>query len=455
MPTVKLLHDSNVTLEPPSPPHDSAYQQHFASRATLINLALAAIVLVSLTRLVTWRFSLQLPSWAQAQRQSGHRNPQVPKDSQSYSRVLSVPTIPTYTKPEPLFSDRLGFNEGAQTVWEAGLLASPADPLRIGLTASVPGMEEQRVRTGSRGVSTSAAGPRHPVSSSGADPRSRESNRSPRSHNSRSSSSRRHSSSSDVSASARRKGKGRMDGHSRGASRNKDTDAGLILDGAGGAMVSSDGGSAGYGRGTSTSTPGFSRPIPPPPLTPPAPYAGVFALEDRRPSYAVSIPAQLDASFIHQPNPDYTSSSTSAEYHREPAPKSSTATPRRRSYSKSVPIGMPVPSRSSSSSSHQSPDAAWGLSSTDTFSPASYPPSSPQLPPPPPGSYDVVIYDYDDHQQEEIDLQGEIISVMDDAGHGWKRHTRVYGGGVCLACIAAGERQGGFYGDKVPLSERR
>lgn len=60
--------------------------------------------------------------------------------------------------------------------------------------------------------------------------------------------------------------------------------------------------------------------------------------------------------------------------------------------------------------------------------------------------------------QQEIDLQGEIISVMDDAGHGWKRHTRVYGGGVCLACVAAAGRdgvQGGFYGDKVPLEDRR
>jgi hypothetical protein len=60
--------------------------------------------------------------------------------------------------------------------------------------------------------------------------------------------------------------------------------------------------------------------------------------------------------------------------------------------------------------------------------------------------------------QQEIDLQGEIISVMDDAGHGWKRHTRVYGGGACLACIAAAEQyggQGGCYGDKVPLEDRR
>jgi hypothetical protein len=55
---------------------------------------------------------------------------------------------------------------------------------------------------------------------------------------------------------------------------------------------------------------------------------------------------------------------------------------------------------------------------------------------------------------EEVDIHGEAISVMDHAGHGWKRHTRVYGGGVCLACAAADE-EGGFYGDKVPLEDRR
>ncbi|KAB5554374.1 hypothetical protein GE09DRAFT_1221883 [Coniochaeta sp. 2T2.1] len=227
-----------------------------------------------------------------------------------------------------------------------------------------------------------------------------------------------------------------------------------IFDESDGAMHAQDGGSAEYEHGPSASTPRFSRPTPPPPLTPPTLYTGAFTFEDRRPSYAVSIPAQLDTSFIHQPNPDYMSSSPSAEY-RTASPKSATTTPRRRSYIKSVPIGIPsMASGSSSSSSHRSQDMGWGVSSTDTFSPASYPPSSPHLPPPPPGAFDKVIYDYD-VQQEEIDLQGEIISVMDDAGHGWKRHTRVYGGGVCLACIAAGERQGGFYGDKVPLSERR
>jgi hypothetical protein len=453
MPTVKLLHDSNVTLKPPPPPHDSAHQQRFAPQGSHIYFAIAVLTVLSLARLAARRFSLQLPSWAQGPRQSERRQPEFPKDSKSYSWVSSAPTTPTSIQSKPLFY-RPGFDEGAQTVWAAGLLASPADLVRPGLTASVLGMEEQRDRTASRGVSTSAAAARHQVSLPRADPGSRKSSRSPRSHNSRSTS-RRHSNSSDGSARAKRKGKGLMDGDSWGATLDQDTVVGRILDGTEGAMHSQDGESAEYEHGASASTPRFSRPVPPPPLTPPTLYAGVFTFEDRRPGYAISIPAQLDADFIHQPNPDYISSSTAAEYRHDGHPKSATTTPRRRSYTKSVPIGIPMPSGSSSSSSHQSQDAAWGVSPTDTFSPASYPPSSPQLPPPPPGSYDEVIYDYDGRQQEEIDLQGEIISVMDDAGHGWKRHTRVYGGGVCLACIAAGERQGGFYGDKVPLSERR
>jgi hypothetical protein len=109
-------------------------------------------------------------------------------------------------------------------------------------------------------------------------------------------------------------------------------------------------------------------------------------------------------------------------------------------------------------------------STTNTFSPSSYPPTSPLLPPPPPGQYELPPSAPPSYEfvggpggpgvflsQQEIDLQGEIISVMDDAGHGWKRHTRVYGGGVCLACVAASGRdeQGGFYGDTVPLEDRR
>ncbi|KAK3986755.1 hypothetical protein QBC44DRAFT_247501 [Cladorrhinum sp. PSN332] len=195
----------------------------------------------------------------------------------------------------------------------------------------------------------------------------------------------------------------------------------------------------------------FSNPPPSLPLTPHGPSNVVFPFQDRRPSYAVSIPPELDTSFIHQPNPEYGASSTSANVGSS-SPQTPSAIPRRRSYTRSIPI----PTMSSASS-------AESMSSATTFSPSSYPPSSPLLPPPPPvhdappeyvvvggpGGPGVFLMD------QEIDIHGEIISVMDEEGHGWKRHTRVYGGGgSCLACLSS-EDQGGFYGDKVPLSDRR
>lgn len=459
MPPVKLLHDGNVTLQPLSPPpHASARQQPFAPWTQLIYLPLAALAVIFLVRLVLRRFSHHLPSWATGLCHLGRSKPVLPKDPKPYSWVSSAPTSTSGNKSAPLFYGP-GFAQGAQTVWTAGLPAYPADQVRTGLTASVLGMEEQRDRTWSRGVSTSAEGSRHQVSVTLADPDSRNGSRSPRLHNPRSSS-RKGRNSSHGSAKAKRQGKGVMDGDSWGGTLIEDTVGIPGMDGSGNAMSPGDSEGARHEHGDPTSASLFSRPIPPPPLTPPTLVTGMFTFEDRRPSYAVSIPPQLDTSFIHQPNPDYMSTSTSAgfpaEYHITPSPKSATTTPARRPFTKSAPIGIPrLPSGSSSSPSDQSPDMAWGVSSTDTFSPASYPPSSPQLPPPPPGSYDKVIYDYDGHGQGEMDMQGQIISVMDDAGHGWKRHTRVYGGGACLACVAAGDKKGGFYGDKVPLSERR
>ena len=202
----------------------------------------------------------------------------------------------------------------------------------------------------------------------------------------------------------------------------------------------------------------FARPPPPPPMTPPAFRPAAFSFQDRHPSYAVSIPPLLDTAFIHQPNPDYTGSSTSADV-ASSSPKSAISSPgaKRRSYNKSVPIGIPTPQ--SSSLSHQDSKPA---SPRGAFSPASYPPTSPLLPPPPPGdelAYETYEYDYDTAEitsgEGHIDLQGEIISVTDETGQGWKRHTRVYGGGVCLACVASGGEHGGFYGDKVPPEQRR
>lgn len=59
-----------------------------------------------------------------------------------------------------------------------------------------------------------------------------------------------------------------------------------------------------------------------------------------------------------------------------------------------------------------------------------------------------------------VGVTGEILSLLDDTtGQGWTRHTRVYGGGVCLACLAAESSgdggDGGEYGDSVPMEDRR
>ncbi|KAK3903300.1 hypothetical protein C8A05DRAFT_43431 [Staphylotrichum tortipilum] len=213
----------------------------------------------------------------------------------------------------------------------------------------------------------------------------------------------------------------------------------------------------------------FSRPPPPPPLTPPMLGGAFFPFEDRRPSYAASIPPALDTSFIHQPNPEYGASSSSADVPTSSSPKSATASfPRRRSYTKTIPIGIPAAEGSPSRDPH-----GWKVIPTNPFSPSSYPPTSPLLPPPPPGQFELPAppappsappeYQFVGGpggpgvflSQQEIDLQGEIISVLDDAGHGWKRHTRVYGGGTCLACVGADGAMGGFYGDRVPLEDRR
>jgi hypothetical protein len=76
------------------------------------------------------------------------------------------------------------------------------------------------------------------------------------------------------------------------------------------------------------------------------------------------------------------------------------------------------------------------------------------LPPAPPGFFGA---DEDGTKaMREIDVRGEIISVVDGDGAGWTRHTRVYGGGVCLACAASGGNHGGgFYGATVRPEEMR
>ncbi|POS68772.1 hypothetical protein DHEL01_v212833 [Diaporthe helianthi] len=106
-----------------------------------------------------------------------------------------------------------------------------------------------------------------------------------------------------------------------------------------------------------------------------------------------------------------------------------------------------------------------------SFSPSSYPPASPLLPPPPltdypfdpaavmfpgPGAVDGgvrVVYEAYDYEHEHThEESGTVEAAADTSAHtvgsSWTRHTRVYGGGgACLACAAAGG--GGFYGARV------
>ncbi|KAK2595450.1 hypothetical protein QQS21_006860 [Conoideocrella luteorostrata] len=190
-----------------------------------------------------------------------------------------------------------------------------------------------------------------------------------------------------------------------------------------------------WGSGAEARPRQFITRLPPaPPLTPPELSSAVFNIA----------PGQHHAidSFMHQPNPDYMDSTTSAVSQLDSA---SPTAPRRRSYHRMMPLGIPTPQQSFK------PDMD---SATASFSPSSYPPTSPLLPPPPPGAAEP--FDDGQAQQQEVDVKGEIISALDNEGAGWTRHTRVYGGGICLACAAAGGKHGGgFYGATVTPEEMR
>lgn len=153
-------------------------------------------------------------------------------------------------------------------------------------------------------------------------------------------------------------------------------------------------------------------------------------------------------------------------------------------HSSAAPLPIPPPRRGPTSSSSPvtkvaggpasaTPGSAFGFMppASDPFVPSSYPPMSPLLPPPPPtsatmGHGDPAAIPYYEQLVEigpdgttrpaaMVGVQGEILSVVDDQGTGWKRHTRVYGGGVCLACVAAGQsNHGGFYGATVRPEEK-
>jgi hypothetical protein len=175
----------------------------------------------------------------------------------------------------------------------------------------------------------------------------------------------------------------------------------------------------------------MSRTPPAPPLTPPEVSTAVFTFEDRPRGHET---------FLQQSDHDYLSSTSTSMSQLS----STSPTSRRRSYNKTVPIGIPTPQTSSASE----------VEPVDlVFSPSSYPPTSPLLPPAPPSDGEE---EHGSKVPREIDVHGDILSVVDDDGAGWTRHTRVYGGGVCLACAASGgDHSGGFYGATVRPEEMR
>ncbi|KAJ8130667.1 hypothetical protein O1611_g2961 [Lasiodiplodia mahajangana] len=170
------------------------------------------------------------------------------------------------------------------------------------------------------------------------------------------------------------------------------------------------------------------------PLTPPALSTTSFSLQDRRPSVAASTNGDFDPTLAHGTTLDIGSTPSTASM--LPNVKASSPISLRKSHTKVLPLD---PLQSSSSIEMEIEDTS------SPFAPSSFPSSSPILPLAPHTALD----------SREIDVAGEIVSVMDDSGAGWKRHTRVYGGGVCLACMASGDSHGGFYGENVPLDQRR
>ncbi len=468
--------DSNVTPEPPALRH-----YYLEALSTHIYLALAALAILVATRLVTVRLSSsrRAPSWTlndHLQEAKGRLGLETRKDSAASYDQLESAERPPWVRDQRGVRLSVG-RKPPQAIWTAGLLplgARAGHSLPTGQPRAMDGIGDAQGKdhsgsapSASRGVSTSNpsfADSRHQQTTipTGRHPKSfaeeRRSSRSPRSSPNSSASRRQSGGSTDGARDQRPKGKGLMDGHggwgggvqNRGLSEEiTGSPFGHVMTPfeSSGDVITTDEDHTHHGH--------FSRPPLLPPLTPPALRSATFPFQDRRPSYAVSIPPELDTNFFHQPNPDYIGDSTSADVYCS-SPQSATAAPRRRSYTRSVPIGIPVPTTTSASSSTET------MTSGETFSPSSYPSTSPLLPPPPPGQEFPYEYQFVGGpggpgiplSVEEIDLHGEIISVMDDAGHGWKRHTRVYGGGVCLACAAAGS-EGGFYGDKVPLEDRR
>ncbi|KAI0192499.1 hypothetical protein F4808DRAFT_442850 [Astrocystis sublimbata] len=171
------------------------------------------------------------------------------------------------------------------------------------------------------------------------------------------------------------------------------------------------------------------------PLTPTVPSSTAFSLQDRRSSVAASTNGDYDPALTR----DEKSHTDSPEAKTASVPNARTSSPiaMRQSYSNTLSVDPP----------HFQSAAESGTGELHSpLAPSSFPSSSPILPLAPHASL----------ESRETDVSGEHVMVTHDSGADWKRHTRVYGGGVCLACLASGgDHGGGFYGENVPLDQRR
>ncbi|KAI0152792.1 hypothetical protein GGR57DRAFT_158268 [Xylariaceae sp. FL1272] len=175
-----------------------------------------------------------------------------------------------------------------------------------------------------------------------------------------------------------------------------------------------------------------------PAVTSPRFSTAAFSFQDRRISMAASVNGDFEASLMDH---------MSSEPNSRPSTDSTADTTAHSSTQASSPMSLRKSHPRNIERIHTGPSATSDRDDDiPSFSPSSFPSSNPILPLAPHVSFET----------EEMDDTGEFV-VSEDIGVDWQRHTRVYGGGVCLACLATGGNhdEGGFYGDNVPLEERR
>lgn len=163
--------------------------------------------------------------------------------------------------------------------------------------------------------------------------------------------------------------------------------------------------------------------------------------------------------FMKQPNPNYSSAvpPSSVDDASSEATGVSPSAPRRRSYIKTLTVGIPTdaPVQQGVDANNETPARPNSYPASPQPAPVSPSASGAQTEPTTPTDQAQGIWPSSKKSRHNIDVRGEIISLVDSKGISWTRHTRVYGGGVCFACAASGggHGKGGFYGPNVPPEE--